>query len=194
MNQEGHIEKWNQRHRDAESQGSAAEVLLRNGHLLPRSGKALDLACGRGANALLLAKAGLETHAWDFSSVAIARLDKEASESGLPINTRVRDIVSNPPEANSYDLILVSFFLERQLIPHLIQALRPKGMIFYQTFVQDVYLDRGPSKDGWRLRKNELLHLFQSLQVHYYREDGQACCSQPTNISDLAMVVASKGA
>lgn len=187
------VEKWNQRHQEADSQGSAAQVLLSNRHLLPCSGKALDLACGRGANAMLLAQSGLETHAWDFSSAAIVQLDEYARESGLKIETQVRDVVVCPPEAASFDLILVSFFLERLLMPQLIQALRPKGMIFYQTFVQDVYLDRGPSTNAWRLEKNELLHLFQGLQVHYYREDG-GVCSQPTDISDLAMIVASKGA
>jgi len=187
------VEKWNQRHQEADGQGSAAQVLLRNRHLLPHSGKALDLACGRGANAMLLAQSALETHAWDFSSVAIAQLEEHARENGLKIETQVRDVTACPPEAASFDLILVSFFLERTLIPRLIQALRPKGMIFYQTFVQDVCLDRGPSTNAWRLEKNELLHLFQGLQVHYYREDG-GICLQPTDISDLAMIVASKGA
>lgn len=192
MNQKAYIEKWNLRHRDAEGQGNVAQVLLRNRHLLPSRGKALDLACGRGANALLLAKAGLETHAWDFSAVAIAQLDERARESGLKIHTQVRDVVGAPPEANSFDVILVSFFLERQLIPALIQALRPNGRIFYQTFVREVRLDRGPSTDEWRLKGNELLKLFRSLRLHYYREDGELS-TEASDIADLALIVASKG-
>ncbi|WP_456404254.1 class I SAM-dependent methyltransferase [Thiolapillus sp.] len=184
--------KWNQRHQDAEGQGSAAQVLLRNRHLLPRAGKALDLACGRGANAMLLARSGLETHAWDFSSVAIARLDEEAAKNDLRIETQVRDVVAQPPAANSFDLILVSYFLERSIIPALIQALRPKGLLFYQTFVRAVHLERGPSTDAWRLESNELLRLFGDLQVHYYREDG-SISAEPTDVADLAMIVASKG-
>ncbi len=192
MNQKAYIEKWNLRHRDAEGQGNVAQVLLRNRHLLPSRGKALDLACGRGANALLLAQAGLETHAWDFSAVAIAQLDERARESGLKIHTQVRDVVDAPPEANSFDVILVSFFLERQLIPALLQALRPNGRIFYQTFVREVRLDRGPSTDEWRLKGNELLKLFRSLRLHYYREDGELS-TEASDIADLALIVASKG-
>ncbi|WP_456380440.1 class I SAM-dependent methyltransferase [Thiolapillus sp.] len=167
-------------------------MLSSNRHLLPDAGKALDLACGRGASAMFMAQAGLETHAWDFSTVAIERLDKKAREHSLKIKTQVRDVVNNPPEPGSFDLILVSYFLERRLIPQLVQALRPEGMLFYQTFVKDVYLDRGPATDEWRLERNELLHLFQDLRIHYYREDGRVF-SQPTELSDLAMIVASKG-
>ncbi|HDK37430.1 MAG TPA: class I SAM-dependent methyltransferase [Thiolapillus brandeum] len=186
------MEKWDQRHQEAQSQGNAAQVLLRNMHLLPTSGKVLDLACGRGANAMLLARSGLETHAWDFSSIAIDRLREQAVAHGLNIATEVRDVIKNPPEAESFDLILVSFFLERQLIPYLQQALRPGGLIYYQTFVRSVCLDRGPSTDEWRLGDNELLRLFAGLHVHYYREDGLALRDN-ADVADLAMMVASKG-
>ncbi len=46
----------------ADGPGEVAQVLLRNRHLLPEQGRALDLACGRGANALWLAEQGLEVH------------------------------------------------------------------------------------------------------------------------------------
>lgn len=192
MNPDSHLSKWDQRHREAETQGSPAQVLLRNQHLLPSSGKALDLACGRGASALLLARSGLETHAWDFSGVALERLEEQAREEGVRVIAQTRDVVAHPPEADSFDLILVSFFLERRIVPQLIQALRAGGRIFYQTFVQDVYLDRGPTSPDWRLERNELLHLFRELQIHYYREDGVVSAAA-SEVSDLAMLVASRG-
>lgn len=186
------LEKWNQRHGKAENEGRPAQVLLRNLHLLPASGKALDLACGRGANALLLAERGLETHAWDFSPVALERLNTAAAGRRLSLHTEVRDVVASPPEPGSFDVILVSFFLERKLVPHLIDALRPGGRIYYQTFTREVHMDRGPANLHWRLEKNELLHLFRELDVHYYREDGKTARVQ-TDTSDLALLVAAKG-
>ncbi|WP_457673608.1 class I SAM-dependent methyltransferase [Thiolapillus sp.] len=186
-----YLEKWNRRHGEAEDEGSPAQVLLRNLHLLPEKGRALDLACGRGASALLLAEQGLETHAWDFSPVALERLQQAAHARGLVIHTRQRDVVAQPPEPESFDVILVSFFLERSLAPHLAAALRPGGRLFYQTFVREVYLDRGPSTPAWRLERNELLRLFSRLDVHYYREDGNATRVR-SDISDLALLVASR--
>ncbi|WP_457665780.1 class I SAM-dependent methyltransferase [Thiolapillus sp.] len=191
MSQNVHLNKWNERHREAETEGVPAQVLLRNMRLLPPSGKALELACGRGANARLLARAGLEIHAWDFSPVAIERLEAKAQADGVKIATQTRDVLAEPPEADSFDVILVSFFLERRIIPRMIRALRPGGRIFYQTFIREVRLDRGPAGDDWRLDNNELLYLFRELRVHYYREEGLAA-SRPTDVSDLAMIVASR--
>jgi len=191
LTQDGYLEKWNQRHHQAESEGKVAQVLLRNMHLLPVTGVALDLACGRGASALLLVEKGLETHAWDFSPVAIEKLQTRAEERDLSVHYQVRDVVKHPPERASFDVILVSFFLDRSLFSRLIEALKPGGKLYYQTFVQEVYLDRGPTSADWRLRKNELLQVFKELDIHYYREDGSASSAQ-TELSDLAMLVASK--
>lgn len=63
-----------------------------NQHLLPALGRALALACGLGGNALLLAAHGLETHAWDISDVAVARLQERARQQGLSLHAEVRDI------------------------------------------------------------------------------------------------------
>src|SRR3569832_1463139 len=47
-------DRWDARYREAGLPGAPATVLLENAHLMPRAGTALDLACGLGANALLL--------------------------------------------------------------------------------------------------------------------------------------------
>ena len=68
-------EKWNTKYlQQGPSQWPVAEVLLENKHLLPEQGSALDLACGYGANARLLAEHGLQTYAWDISNVAIEHI------------------------------------------------------------------------------------------------------------------------
>ncbi len=66
--------KWDTRYREAHRVPETALVLSEFQHLLPTSGRALDLACGLGGNALLLAAHGLETHAWDISPVGVERL------------------------------------------------------------------------------------------------------------------------
>lgn len=150
---------------------SPAYILQEFQHLLPDQGKALDLACGLGANALFLAQHHLETYAWDISSVAIEKLSSEAGSLNLNVKTEVRDVVSQPPEENSFDVIVVCHFLERKIIPNIIYALRHNGLLFYQTFTKARVQDTGPSNDNYRLGKNELLRLCENLDVIVYRED-----------------------
>ncbi len=181
-------EKWNQRHALTRGSGQAARVLSDNLHLLPRQGEALDLACGLGANALLLAELGLHTTAWDISDLAIARLRQEAQGRHLPLNAESRDILAKPPPPRAYDVIMVSHFLSRDLIPRLIAALRPGGLVFYQTFTLARLTERGPTNPEMRLAENELLRLFGGLRLRYYREDS-ACGDPQSGLRDLAALV-----
>ena len=66
--------------------------LLECGDLIPRNGRALEVACGRGRNALLLASAGLHVTAVDRDAHALARLQDQADRLGLPVTTRVVDL------------------------------------------------------------------------------------------------------
>ncbi len=163
---------WDQRHADPTHQPKAAAVLQQNRYLLPVRGRALDLACGLGGSALLLARAGLMVNAWDLSSVAIERLRGYAAEQGLQnLLADVRDVEQNPPAVASFDVITVSYFLQRQLAPALIAALKPGGLLFYQTFTRIAVADRGPINPEYRLADNELLRLFGSLAIRFYREE-----------------------
>lgn len=171
----GDREKWNLRYQQATDEAAApARILTENRHLLPTGGTALDLACGLGANALLFAESGLESHAWDVSDVAIGQVRDAARRRGLTVHTQVRDVVAEPPAAETFDVIAVSFFLERLLAPALIAALRPAGLLFYQTYTRTRVDDSGPRNEAYRLMDNELLQLFSALQVLVYREEGRS--------------------
>ena len=165
-------EKWNTRYRTATGELQAAQVLSENLHLLPGTGRALDLACGLGANAMLLAQQGLDVDAWDIADVAVAALQDAAFKRQLSVQAAVRDVEVRPPEAETFDVIVVSHYLERDIIPALIQALKPDGLIYYQTFTRQRVSDRGPQRAQYRLAEQELLQLFSGLQVLFYREEG----------------------
>jgi len=168
------IETWNARHAEA-TPGEPAWVLREHAHLLPACGDALDLACGLGANALLLAGHGMNVTAWDFSAVAIERLSVEAAARGLSLVAEVRDVVADPPAPASFDVIVVSHFLDRTLAPRLIDALRPGGLLFYQTFTAERPPHGAvPSNPAFLLAPGELLRLFAPLRPVAYREDGLA--------------------
>lgn len=167
-------DKWDERYKASEpGAGLPARVLTDYAHLLPRGGEALDLACGLGANALFLARRGLVTHAWDISSVAIAKLQAYADAEGLPLRGRVHDAIGQPPAPDSLDVIVMAHFLERGLSAHLVDALRPGGLLYFQTFTRTFVNPAGPSQDIFRLADNELLGMFPGLRVLAYREEGK---------------------
>ena len=183
--------KWNRRYRSGTATPEPARVLVENLHLLPATGLALDMASGIGANALLLAKRGLRVQAWDLSEVAIERLLVEASAYRDRLQPIVRDAVAEPPGPNLFDVILVSHFLERSIVPDLVRALRPGGLIYYQTFTRTGVSDTGPGNPAYRLGDNELLDLFSDLLIRVYREEGRLGDTR-TGCRDIAMLVAEK--
>lgn len=164
--------EWNERYRDATGEPQASRVLKENRHLLPDRGSALDLACGLGGNAILLAQQGLSVAAWDIADVPIALLQDAALRQQLSIQAEVRDVVANPLGLATFDVVTVSYFLDRDIITALIKALKPGGLIYYQTFTNQRVSSRGPQRAEYRLAEQELLQLFSGLQVLVYREEG----------------------
>lgn len=170
---------------------SPALVLQQNAFLLPNTGSALDLACGIGSNAIFLAKSGLNTSAWDISAIAIESLQSYSQENNLGITAEARDVKQQPPAVNSYDVICVSYFLERSLAIDIINALKPNGLLFYQTFIEEKVTDAGPSNPEYRLQENELLTLFSPLHILSYQEHGKVGDIKK-GFRDAAMLVAQK--
>jgi len=166
--------QWNEHHLKniSEVLPRPALVLTDNTHLLPAQGNALDLACGLGGNALFMAKRGLKVLGWDYSSVAIEQLKKLAELNKIKLQAEIRDVVMKPPTRQSFDVIAVSHFLDRSIIPDLLSALKPGGLVFYQTFIQEKVNDTGPGNPDYLLKPNELLELFSSLRILVYREEG----------------------
>jgi SAM-dependent methyltransferase len=72
-------------------------------------GRALDLGCGGGRNALWLAERGWTVEAVDFSDVAIERARSVALERGVDVAYRVGDVLRVPIEPAAWDLVLVAY-------------------------------------------------------------------------------------
>ena len=184
--------KWDHIYKGSDDKtGKPCEVLSSHSHLLPTGGAALDLACGRGANALYLSSRGYSTRAWDISAVAIQRLADLAKQRGLPLTAQQRDVTADPPEPSSFDIIVVSRFLDRALAPAICAALREQGLLFYQTFVHEKVSDTGPRNPAYRLQANELLDLFRPLHLIYYHEEGSVGNTE-RGFRNEAMLIAQK--
>lgn len=188
----GTQQKWDARYRQHDVDWPvAADVLTQNQHLLPDSGKALDLACGLGGNALLLAETGLAVTAQDVSPVAIDKLQIIAQKRGLQINAEVRDVLVTLPAAAQYNVIVVSYYLERVLAPVIMHALKPGGVLFYQTWCRQKVADKGPTNPDYLLADNELLTLFADLKLRVYREEA-LLGDKSQGFRNVAMLVAER--
>lgn len=165
--------KWD-KYYDSNIKGppSPSEVLYFNQHLLPVKGNALDLACGYGSNAICLAMNGLKVSAWDISKIALEKLSLRSKEFDFIINCEIRDVLQQPPEPDTFDIIVVSKFLDRKLIKHIRHAIKPNGLIFYQTFIKDRIIKSGPENPNYQLNENELLDFFEDWKLIFYKEEG----------------------
>jgi 2-polyprenyl-3-methyl-5-hydroxy-6-metoxy-1,4-benzoquinol methylase len=166
------INKWNHIYSQSGHECyPAVEVLTENDFLLPATGMALDLASGLGANAIFLAELGLAVTAWDISVVAIDKLTAYAVQQGLNINACQEKIMADSFTECSFDVIVVSRFLDRTLSDAIIGALKPDGLLFYQTFTREKTSRKPPNNPDYLLTENELLALFSPLRLIFYREN-----------------------
>jgi len=97
-------------------------------------GRALDLACGPGRNALWLAAQGYAVDAIDISAVGLEMGRAEAQRRGLVVNFIQADLDHYTLPVAACDLVAVFHFLDRRLLPDIGAALRPGGWLFYETF------------------------------------------------------------
>ena len=72
-------------------------------------GRALDLACGEGQNAIWLASLGWDVTGVDYSEVAVAKARARAEREGLDAHFVCADLVEYEPEPESYDLVAVLY-------------------------------------------------------------------------------------
>ena len=133
-------------------------------------GRALDLACGNGRNVIYLAEQGFTVDAVDIAAPALELVRDTARKRGLNLNLEEADLDEYVPSPQTYDLIATSFFINRNLIPRVKDALKPGGFVLHEHhFVTDYDVD-GPQNLQFRLRPNELLHLFTDFRVRFYWE------------------------
>ena len=190
-------DKWNEAYQNADFESaSPARVLSENEYLLPKEGKVLDLACGRAGNALFLAKKyQYDIDVIDYSSVVIDALKSFVTKKSLSMNCILRDVekdgLQNINSDTQYNIIIVSYFLNRKLFPQIVKALKPNGLLFYQTWSQVKIDNSGPSNAKFRLEQGELLRLCNDLKPIVYRED---CVNGDLTkgLRNEAMIVAQK--
>lgn len=140
-------------------------------HLGPGAGRsALDLAAGAGRHSLELARRGWATTAWDVSGVGLALLEERAQQERLPMRTERVDVLNDPPGPRSFDLLLCTDFLDRELWQKLGAWIRPGGHALLITFNMDW---PGPKPSShFRLNPGELAGGLPGFETVLHREQG----------------------
>lgn len=138
------------------------------------AGSALDLAGGVGRHAIWLAQRGWRVKLLDISEVGIRQAEENAARTGTASSISVKACdLSTAQELGreQYDLVVVFFYLQREVFPALATAIKPGGFLIYKTYTtEQKNFAGGPSHPMFLLEPNELLHVFPSLRVLHYHE------------------------
>jgi tellurite methyltransferase len=182
------LSEWDAKHRAAAA-NAAAEPAGFVRELLPLLplGPALDLACGTGRHALLLAERQQPVTAVDGSGVALEILEQRARASKHAAGRMRRsttiavsdqgirlvqaDLEQAVLPVNCFSLILCVNYLQRSLFSQIARALVPGGMLLFETYTRaQLEFTGGPKNPEYLLELGELRVGFPSLRLLFYRE------------------------
>jgi SAM-dependent methyltransferase len=140
--------------------------IARWSHLVPPGATVLDVACGRGRHVRWFTAQGARVTALDRDRDALAGLDVCAE-------TIEADIESGPwPLAERrFDAVVVTNYLWRPLLPKIVEAVAPSGVLLYETFALGNETVGRPSNPAFLLAPGELLEAAKGLRIVGY-EDG----------------------
>jgi SAM-dependent methyltransferase len=166
--------------------------VVRFAPLIPQ-GEVLDLACGSGRHARLLAAMGHAVLAVDRDAQALA------ATAGQGINTLQIDLESGsgplfswPFEPNRFAGIVVTNYLHRPLFPPILDSLAVNGVLIYETFAQGNGRFGKPSNPDFLLEPGELLRMAGADSSHSLRiiafEDGYIDQPKPAMVQRICVV------
>ena len=160
------IRGWDERYRTEDLEHAPNPLLIETAHRL-QPGKALDLACGTGRNALWLAEHGWSVTAVDGAPTAIEILRRRAADRGLNVDARVADLEAGEYriEPSAWDLIAISFYLQRDLFEPAKRGVIPGGVMLAIVHITEP----GEEPTYKRLKPGELETYFQGWEIlHSY--------------------------
>lgn len=128
----------------------------------------LDLACGYGRNGLFLARHNVSVIFADNSKVAIQSITEELQRSELEGECWLVDfeaIGSHPLKGKMFDAVMVFNYLHRPLLSSIKAAIRPGGLIIYETFTVKQREFGRPNNPHFLLQPSELRTAFDDWEI-----------------------------
>ncbi|MBV8808130.1 MAG: methyltransferase domain-containing protein [Acidobacteriaceae bacterium] len=183
------IAGWEEKYRSGErGEEDAPTILLVEVVEKLAAGTAIDLACGAGRNALYLAERAWEVTAVDGSETAIDLAKMRAGERGLQVHTKVSDLTASDftMPADAFDLVLIAYYLQRDLFAKAKAAVRPGGLIVAIAHIPDP----GQEWSEKRARPGELREFFDGWELVWEYEGPSR---DPAHRRPVAEIVARRG-
>jgi SAM-dependent methyltransferase len=143
-------ERWDKKYQNNKIPDEPIKLISDYAELATGS-QALDIACGMGRHSKYLASLGFEVDALDISGVALEQL-KEVPH----IHAKEVDLDTYRLPKERYDLIVCTYYLERKLFSQMIEALKPEGILLFETFLHHPDNERAPSNPAFMLQEGEL--------------------------------------
>lgn len=166
--------RWDARYHGEPQLGALepAAFLAAHASLLPIAGRALDVACGAGRNALFLAERGLDVLGVDVSPVGLALAQRAAAARGLSLELVAADLRAFALPRAAFSVVTCIHYLERSIFAALEAAIAPGGVLVFETFTRDqlAFPEAHPRRAEFLLAPQELLRAFPSLEVVRYAE------------------------
>ncbi len=159
--------RWNERYRlgaYADREHPSPWLLA----CLPRAptGRALDVACGAGRNALHLAEWGYAVTGVDISGEALARGAWSAHGRGLVVDWIERDLDTGPGVEGPFDLIVLIRYVDLALLETLCRKLAPGGCLVVEEHLATERDDvAGPRNAAFRVPPGALRQAARRLDV-----------------------------
>lgn len=159
------INKWQATYAQADitTPATPAWVLQNHADLLPFSGKALDFAGGLAGNGRFLAKSGLTALSWDFSKNACSIVNQWANINKAKLKAEVKDLTNPANLEGKFDVLVISNYLDREIFPQLENLLKPRGLIFAQTFLAPAQ-ENAPSNPDFYVSSGEFIKVWSGLE------------------------------
>ena len=167
-------DKWEQRYREDSYRKTNPVQLLHDWLPQISPGRALDVACGAGRNAIFAAESGFRVDAIDISAAGIELARLDAEERGLEINWIEHDFDQNYAFDRDYDLIMVLWYVNLPLIRRLCDCLAPAGYLICEEHLRADADVIGPQNPDFRVAPGTLREAAGTLEVLHYVEGIEA--------------------
>jgi len=153
--------------------------------LAVEGGCVLDVASGRGRHSLFFAARGHPVVAVDRDPSALAAL-----ASAVGVRTICADLETGdwPLGAERFDVVVVTNYLHRALLPRLLRGVAPDGLLLYETFAAGNEAFGKPSNPDFLLNEGELLAAVDDHLIVVAFEQGAVAAARPAVLQRLAAV------